>query len=111
VFDVGIILMNSPVLGRWHKRQLSGYARDEKIRTRLKIDNEIAKCLIIYPNKDKTSNDLSNLWNDGEEIQGFVDFKKNRCQTTSLPHLKIKITAQSREGFVTLPNSKFKDGL
>jgi hypothetical protein len=47
----------------------------------------------------------------GEEIQGFVDFKKNRCQTTSLPHLKIKITAQSREGFVTLPNSKFKDGL
>jgi hypothetical protein len=78
---------------------------------RLKIDNEIAKCLIIYPNKDKTSNDLFNLWNDGEEIQGFVDFKKNRRQTTSLPHLKIKITAQSREGFVTLPNSKFKDGL
>jgi hypothetical protein len=37
----------------------------------LKIDNEIAKCLIIYPNKEKTSNDLSNLWNDGEEIQGF----------------------------------------
>jgi hypothetical protein len=48
----------------------------------LKIDNEIAKCLIIYPNKEKTSNDLSNLWNDGEEIQGFVDFKKNRRQTT-----------------------------
>jgi hypothetical protein len=43
-------------------RQLSGYARDEKIRTCLKIDNTtIAKCLIIYPNKDKTDNDLSNL--------------------------------------------------
>jgi 5-methylcytosine-specific restriction enzyme subunit McrC len=58
-------------------RQLSGYARDEKIRTCLKIDNTtIAKCLIIYPNKDKTDNDLSNLWNDSEEIQGFVNFKK-----------------------------------
>ena len=29
-----------------------------------------------YPNKDKTDNDLSNLWNDSEEIQGFVNFKK-----------------------------------
>jgi hypothetical protein len=38
-----------------------------------------------------------------------MDFSK-RFNVISLP-MKIKITAQSREGFVTLPNSKFKDGL
>ena len=58
-------------------RQLSGYARDEKIIECLGTNGTIAKCLVIYPNKegDKDS-DLSGLWGDGEEIQGFVNFKK-----------------------------------
>ncbi|SMN12304.1 hypothetical protein SPBRAN_520 [uncultured Candidatus Thioglobus sp.] len=59
-------------------RQLSGYARDKKIRQELgldEMDNAIIKCLIIYPDED-SNNDFSNLWNDSKEINNFVDFKK-----------------------------------
>lgn len=56
-------------------RQLSGYGRDEKIRNQLNLDEEIAKCLIIYPDQSSNKN-LSNLWSDAEEITQFKAFKK-----------------------------------
>lgn len=56
-------------------RQLSGYGRDKKIREELNLDEEIAKCLIIYPNEK--GQDLSdNLWGDAKEIEQFKNFKK-----------------------------------
>lgn len=60
-------------------RQLSGYGRDKKIREKLGLtdtDAEIAKCLIIYPNKNSEESFGDNLWNDAEEINQFVEFRK-----------------------------------
>lgn len=56
-------------------RQLSGYGRDTKIRKKLGLNAEIAKCLIIYPNEN--ASDLpDNLWVNGESIAQFKSFKK-----------------------------------
>ncbi len=57
-------------------RQLSGYSRDTKIRKELGFENdELAKCLIIYPLKGG-KNELSNLWDNASYIAQFKDFKK-----------------------------------
>lgn len=56
-------------------RQLSGYGRDTKIRKELDLNTEIAKCLIIYPNKNAP--DLpDDLWVKAEAIPHFEKFKK-----------------------------------
>lgn len=56
-------------------RQLSGYGRDIKIRKRLDLNEEIAKCLIIYPN-ESASELPDDLWTNAEAITLFKNFKK-----------------------------------
>lgn len=60
-------------------RQLSGYARDKKIRKKLKIieDSIVVPCIIIYPLDDSQGNVIMNnetLLND--PIDKFTDFYK-----------------------------------
>ncbi|SFV87866.1 hypothetical protein MNB_SUP05-SYMBIONT-5-912 [hydrothermal vent metagenome] len=57
-------------------RQLSGYGRDKKIRSELSLNEAIAKCLIIYPNKEGQDTLTDELWNGAEEIKQFKEFKK-----------------------------------
>ncbi|MBE8189908.1 MAG: hypothetical protein HAW58_03385 [Candidatus Thioglobus sp.] len=55
--------------------QLARYGRNKAIRQEINLDEQIAKCLIIYPNKN--GQDLTdNLWNDAAEITQFKEFKK-----------------------------------
>ena len=55
--------------------QLARYGRHIKIREKLKLTDEMAKCLIIYPLKGG-KNELSNLWDNASYIAQFKDFKK-----------------------------------
>ena len=55
--------------------QLARYGRHIKIRKKLKLTDEMAKCLIIYPLKGG-KNELSNLWDNASYIAQFKDFKK-----------------------------------
>lgn len=58
-------------------RQLSGYGRDKKIRQELGFENdEMAKCLIIYPQKNADTNFGDDLWEKADEIIKFKNFKK-----------------------------------
>ncbi len=57
-------------------RQLSAYGRDKKIRKKLQLNEQIAKCLIIYPNKTADKKLPTNLWDDSEPITEFIEFKK-----------------------------------
>lgn len=57
-------------------RQLSGYGRDAKIRKELDLNTEIAKCLIIYPNKNASDLLPDDLWEMAEAIPHFEKFKK-----------------------------------
>lgn len=55
-------------------RQLSGYARDTKIRAKLGVtDSQVVKCLIIYPDQNLSE---SLFDNDELEIRQFIDFYK-----------------------------------
>ncbi len=58
-------------------RQLSGYARDRKVREKLKIDsdNEVIDCLIIYPNANATV-DFKERDLKKNKIKQFVKFYK-----------------------------------
>ncbi len=57
-------------------RQLSGYGREIQIRKELGLNAEIAKCLIIYPNKNASDLLADDLWQQAEEIKAFKAFKK-----------------------------------
>ncbi|EIA08681.1 5-methylcytosine restriction system specificity protein McrC [Flavobacterium frigoris] len=59
-------------------RQLSAYARDKKVFSKLDIDEkEIIDCLIIYPLNDQSSIlDLKIDFECFEEVGSFVGFKK-----------------------------------
>lgn len=58
-------------------RQLSGYGRDKKIRNIIKLpENQHAKCLIIYPNKDSCAELPDKLWDNATDITKFIEFKK-----------------------------------
>lgn len=58
-------------------RQLSGYGRDEKIREKLGFENnEMAECLIIYPQKDAEKKLSQDLWGSADKIKNFKNFKK-----------------------------------
>lgn len=56
--------------------QLSGYGREIQIRKKLGLNAEIAKCLIIYPNKNASDLLPDDLWVNGETIAHFKSFKK-----------------------------------
>ncbi len=56
--------------------QLARYGRNKVIRKALNLDEEIAKCLIIYPNKIGKERLDKDLWQQAEEIKAFKAFKK-----------------------------------
>lgn len=58
-------------------RQISGYARDMKVRAELgAIDKEELDCLIIYPDSSSENTDLVNLESKLEPIEQFAGFYK-----------------------------------
>jgi 5-methylcytosine-specific restriction endonuclease McrBC regulatory subunit McrC len=56
--------------------QLARYGRNKVIRKALNLDEKIAKCLIIYPNKIGKERLDKDLWQQAEEIKAFKVFKK-----------------------------------
>jgi hypothetical protein len=56
--------------------QLARYGRNKVIRKALNLDEKIAKCLIVYPNKIGKERLDKDLWQQAEEIKAFKVFKK-----------------------------------
>ena len=70
-------------------RQISGYARLKKVYKSLdKNLDENIECLIIYPDLDKTDNDLSDLTSVQNSIKKYVGFYKMGIQ---IPLIQSKI--------------------
>ena len=68
-------------------RQLSGYARDKKILSKLGVDyNTIVDCLIIYPEMDGLS-DLRDANLKSVDIDQFIQFYKIGVQLPQVKHL------------------------
>lgn len=56
--------------------QLARYGRNKAIRKVLNLDEKIAKCLIIYPNRIGEEFLDRDLWQQAEGIKAFKAFKK-----------------------------------
>lgn len=58
-------------------RQISGYARDMKVRSELKAQGkEELNCLIIYPDQSSANLDLKDLYTKLQEVEQFSGFYK-----------------------------------